>query len=126
MKPEDVLVWERFLNQHPDFFDRVDYDFCVGEGVDVPDGTPENIARDAKILSQKKIDVVGYKDDDVWIVELKPTADKSALGQIQVYEHLFDKQERVSGDILSVVIAGEVEREVSEIFGMNGVEIILV
>ncbi len=30
MKPEDIAVWERFINKNPGYFDTVDYDVHLG------------------------------------------------------------------------------------------------
>ncbi len=126
LKPEDVAVWARFLTQHEGFFESVDYDFKVGEGAPQAPTLPENIARDGKILTQKKVDVVGYFADIVYIVELKPIADMRALGQILAYHALYIKFEAVEGDVKKLVIAGEMERELDEVFADNGIEVILV
>lgn len=126
MKPEDIAVWERFLIAHPDFFDTVDYDFKVGEGAPQAPTLPENIRRDGKILTQKKVDVVGYRGDDVFIAELKPIADMRALGQVLSYSNLYVKPEVVAGDVFKMVIAGEIERELEAVFAENDIKVMLV
>lgn len=87
--PQDVAIWERFIDQNVNFFDSVDYDVVVGS---IPKfSTTVNLetgGSDAR-LYQRKIDVVGYKGDDIYIVEVKPNAGASALGQIQAYATLF-------------------------------------
>ncbi len=126
LKPEDVAVWERFITQHAGFFESVDYDFKVGEGAPQAPTLPENIARDGKILTQKKVDAIGYIEKIVYIVELKPIADMRALGQILSYHKLYTKFEAAEGVVLKLVIAGEMERELDEVFADNGVEVIIV
>lgn len=126
MKPEDIAVWERFLIAKPDFFERVDYDYKVGEGAPQAPTLPENIARDGKILTQKKVDVVGYKGDDTTIVELKPIADMRALGQILSYFQLYISTESLTGDVFKLVIAGEIERELEAVFEEQSIEVIIV
>ena len=58
MQPEDVNVWDFFVETTPDFFETCDYDVTVGEGAKQNPEHPENIQYDGKILTQKKIDVV--------------------------------------------------------------------
>lgn len=88
MKPYDVAIWERFIDGNLDFFDSVDYDVCIGKGADfLPDDYSTADGRENR-LYQKKIDVVGYKGEEVWIIELKPSAGMHSLGQILTYKHL--------------------------------------
>lgn len=126
MKPEDIMVWERFLTARPDFFDRVDYDYKVGEGAPQAPTLPENIRRDGKILTQKKVDVVGYKGADVYITELKPKADMRALGQVLSYFNLYRKPTVATGFVFKIVIAGEMERELEAVFKEQQIKVIIV
>lgn len=123
MKPEDVSVWERFIDKNPDFFDRVDYDVPCGKGAEVDPAHPANIQADHTILTQKKIDVVGYRGADVTIVEVKPVADMRALGQLVVYSHLYADDHPEAGALTRMVVAGAVERELDAIYAANGVQI---
>ena len=71
MLGEDISIWERFIESHPEYFDSVDYDWRVGEGI-VPDQEwEENYKRMVTMLSQKRIDVVGWNDEKPTIVEVK-------------------------------------------------------
>jgi len=91
MIDEEKLVWERFMDLYPDKFETVDYDFRVGEGVKIESepGTPW--PRMAKMLSQKRIDVIGWVGDSPTIIEVKRRVGLSALGQIYGYRTLFIK-----------------------------------
>jgi len=89
LKPLDIAIWERYISAKPDFWETVDYDLAIGTGAPIAPGTEENMARDFKILTQYKIDVVGYKGDTIDIVEVKPNAGASALGQAKSYELLY-------------------------------------
>jgi len=88
---EDVALWERFIDAHPNYFDFVDYDIHVGEGMKIdPTWTPE-IQKMATTLSQFRIDAIGWKGDIPTIIEIKPRAATKAIGQILVYSTLFQK-----------------------------------
>ena len=89
LKPQDVAIWERFIEGRPNFWEAVDYDLALGTGAPIAAGTEENFARDFKLLTQYKIDVVGYRGDIIDIVELKPNAGASAIGQVKSYETLY-------------------------------------
>jgi len=91
MLPRDARIWNHFLEQHGEYFDYFRYDIHVGEGIGEISGYPENIARLAKTLTQKRIDAVGYRGSEVWLFEIKPMAGLSAIGQILSYYSLYNK-----------------------------------
>ena len=95
MKPADILIWERFIEAHPDAYDSVQYDLGVGllppfEVIVVA----ETGGSDAE-LYLRKIDVVGFKDGVVDVIELKPNAGPGAVGQVEhnafLYKNFVDK-----------------------------------
>ncbi len=92
MNSQEAEVWTRFMNLNPGFFHTVDYDWRVGEGMVIPPGTTENIARMGKMISQKRIDVLGWNEEQPTIVEVKNRVGIQTLGQALGYQVLF-KQE---------------------------------
>src|SRR5688572_2941507 len=89
LKEKEKLLWELFLTKHPDYYDKVAYNVRVGVGRTYPADLPENILRDGKLLSQPKIDVVGFKGNRIDIIELKPEPYLKALSQLRGYWNLF-------------------------------------
>lgn len=104
LRPVDAAIWERFVAKNPSFLERVDYDVKVGFGT--IDFSSENIPiRDNYAeLTKKRIDVMGYKDGTIYIIELKPRASFSALGQVLGYEFLYRQSTKYEGKIQKVVI----------------------
>jgi len=121
MKPEDIEVWERFIANNPAFFDTVDYDVAVGDGAPQNPEHPPEIQADGKILTQKKIDVVGYSNNVAYVVEVGPIADMRKLGQIQTYYLLYLKSHPEASIVIPMVICGSVERELDILFTNNGI-----
>jgi hypothetical protein len=89
MKELETAMWNRFLDKYPDAYDEVIYNLKLGEGADIPEGTQPNIAAGFTALTQHKIDVVGFKDNSVDIIELKPYAGTTAVGQVIGYRDLY-------------------------------------
>ena len=85
-------IWTRFMTLNPGFFITVDYDWRVGVGVKMPPDTEENIRRMGKMLSQKRIDVVGWNQEQPTIVEVKQRLGIQTLGQVLGYQLLFSKE----------------------------------
>lgn len=122
MVGEEIEVWNRFVDLNPERFETVDYDFRVGEGIILPAGEEENYARMAKMLSQKRIDVVGWVGDHPTIIEVKGRVGLSTVGQVLGYASLFAKEfkhfpapellvvcEMISDDDAGVLLDYEVE-----------------
>ncbi|MEK7499289.1 MAG: hypothetical protein AAB649_01645 [Patescibacteria group bacterium] len=89
MKPRDVAIWIRFLEQFPDMYERVQYDVHVGGTPPFDPTVSEERNTDMSALYKRKIDVVGLKGDQIDIIELKPDADASAVGQLLMYRKLY-------------------------------------
>lgn len=89
MRPEDVALWERFIAQQPGAYNEVAYDVLVGSPPDFDTNVIPGEASDDVRLYKKKIDVVGYFNAGVDIIEIKPRASASALGQVTGYRLLY-------------------------------------
>lgn len=122
MKPADVHLWEKFIRANAGFFDTVEYDFPVGRGPDWLDTERDEFAAKQEKLYQKKIDVLGFKGELIWIVEVKPQAGSSALGQVLTYKKLFLDQYDI-GDVLRLgIVTNECQAGYHETFRAHGIQ----
>jgi hypothetical protein len=121
MMPQDVDVWEAYIHKNPNAFGTVEYDLKVGKGAEVDTNAPENMQRDHTILTQKKIDAVGYNTGEVWIIEVKPIANARALGQILTYIKLYKDEHGERDKIEGMIVCYEVEREMDALFKEHGI-----
>lgn len=92
MLGEDVAIWERFVTKFPDRYDSVDYDWRVGQGMDLDEGWEDNVKRMATAITQKRIDVVGWRKEQLTIIEVKRSVSIGTLGQVLGYRSLFIKE----------------------------------
>jgi len=89
MLEEDYPVWERFLDQFGHMFERFYYDVRVGG----PD--PKTISPELKWgmmyyrLQAKRIDAIGEKKNEIWIIEVASRPGLRAVGQITSYVTLW-------------------------------------
>ncbi|MEK7068548.1 MAG: hypothetical protein AAB964_01900, partial [Patescibacteria group bacterium] len=107
----------------PGYFETVDYNVALGAGAPVNPAHPENIQRDHTILTQKKVDAIGYRGDSTTVVEVKPIADMRALGQALSYSFLYAADHPEAKELSRMVVAGEMERELAPIYAAQGVEV---
>jgi len=86
MLPEDRDIWARYLSHFEDQFDRYEYDVLVGPKLDVPStDLPPRIRMLAERVFALRVDVVAKRGEEVWVIEVKPNAGLSALGQVIAY-----------------------------------------
>ncbi len=90
-RPDEIAMYERLLEKHPSLFNTVDFDVRVGTGNYFPGILPKPIHKGGKDLSKWRIDFIGYKDDNVTIVELKTAARAGAIGQLTCYRILYKR-----------------------------------
>lgn len=126
MKPRDVAIWERFLDKYPEAYDKVQYDFAIGD-------VPSFIANASSVEGQKmgelyklKIDVVGYKGDTIHLIEVKPRATASTIGQVQGYIELYKRDEQPTLKLMPVIVTDELMPNMEYLGVVNGVKVIVV
>ena len=100
----DKEIWDKFIEQNPKYFDAVAYDAKVGTPRSYTKAKNDRYKKDLQILSQKRIDVIGFKDGEIFIIEIKPSASLSAIGQIVSLFCLFQKEYKGKEKIRKMII----------------------
>jgi len=124
--PREVEIWERFLALYGREFTGFVYDVRVGEGITIRPEWGDEIARMAKLLTQKRIDVVGYKPGEIWIIEVKPHGGLSALGQLTVYEELYRIKYNPTQTIRKALVCETVDPDLRGLLPKYGVTLYIV
>lgn len=123
MFPKDIPVWERFVLSMPNFYREVAYDVVVGQGIAPDPNLPPNIRADATILTQKRIDAVGFVRHEIHVIEIKPVASVSAPGQALAYAKLYESTYRPTASVVPVLICSHAPRDVLTVADQFGVEV---
>ena len=123
MMPGDKAVWDRFLEQHGDYFEGFDYDIHVGEGVGEITGYSEEIKKAAIALSQKRIDAVGYRGNEVWVIEIKPHAGLSAIGQVLAYETLYNIEHETKPVTYKAIVTDRTDNDMRTLCGTMAIRL---
>ena len=126
MIEEEKSVWDRFVVKYPDFFETVDYDFRVGKGQEPIEDFAENYNRMAQMLSQHRIDVLGWEGDEPTIVEVKGRALLATIGQLQGYKVLFEKSFPVFGPASMMCVCASMVDDVRDVFMKLGIPYFIV
>ena len=126
MMAEDIDVWTAYLKSPVVPILEVWYDVHVGAGLAGLDPADALGARIARGVYRKRIDVVCRLAAGYWVVEVKPFGSMLALGQALSYTGLFRREYEVRGEVIPVVVCGEVDEDLVDEYDMLGVGLIVV
>ena len=121
----DIGVWSRYLADPIVPIKEVWYDLHVGNAVTLQSNAGEMEKRIAAGVSRKRIDVVAKVGEGFWVIEVKPVAGLTALGQIIIYTRLFLKEFQVTGEVFPVIIADEIDDDILPEIDSLGVVVIV-
>lgn len=105
---EDSDVWTRFIDKFPLYFDTVDYDVKVGKGSNTDSISEEQYRTFWTQLTKKRIDVVGYKNNFVTLLEVKKRASLFTLGQIMGYKFLYLRDHVDVPMVLTLIVCSSI------------------
>jgi len=123
MFPRDIVIWERFLLKHASKFTGFDYDIKVGSVPVFPDGFDSGIYKAGEVLWKKRIDAVGYKANEIIIIEVKPNAGASAIGQILGYIQLYRNEIKPAQKIIGMIVTDFPDIDLRKIAENNQIEV---
>lgn len=126
MKPRDIAIWERFIAANPEAYDTCQYDFHVGDSPTFDTTMDDGSNKNQHMLYQLKIDAIGNKGGKLDIIEVKPAAGPSTIGQVQGYRHLYIRDEKASGNIGIVIVTDEEKLNMRFLCEAAGVKLIVV
>lgn len=126
MSPLDLNVWRRFLLLHPDKFTSLRYDVKVGTGARPWPASEGPKPEDWEALTQKRIDAVGIWNGSTAIIEVKPRASFTALGQLLAYRTLLAEKERPTAPVTLWVVCEERDADLETTFLSYGVSVVSV
>lgn len=94
MLPQDRIIWRNFVYVFEQDYDEFHYDVRVGPVPPPLETLPPNIRELAHLIYRLRIDVVAYKDGQPYIIEVKPNAGLSCLGQLLTYDYFWRKEKK--------------------------------
>lgn len=126
MKPRDIEIWERFIAKYPDAYEKCQYDFAVG---DVPPFIASASSREGQAMGELyklKIDVLGYKGDTIDLIEVKPDAGASSIGQVLGYVELYKRDVKPTQAIRPVIVTSSLRTNMEFLTAQQGVKLFIV
>ena len=108
MRPLDRVIWDRFIDKQPHAFKRVWYDLHIGDPCCDEALRADMHASGAFEVAQWCIDVVADDGRDFFIIEIKPAARASALGQALAYAALLNAEKKDGVRRVPAVLTDEI------------------
>lgn len=109
MSVKDTEIWNRFIAKFPTEFLTCQYDFHIGEPPPFNTLMDDDTDLNQDKLYRLRIDVVAVSKDRIYVIEIKPNAGPSAIGQLQSYASLYERDENPKMPVEMILIT---DREV--------------
>lgn len=121
MSRYDKPIWNMYIEPNGKFYIGFDYDVCVGLDCD-----PEAVAdpEDRRLwnsVKMKRVDAIGYTENEIHLFEVKPIANAEAVGQIQLYEHLFSISHKPDKPTRKIIVCAEIDPDVETLARVIGI-----
>jgi hypothetical protein len=107
-------------------YDKFYFNYRVGQGRPLIEGLPPEIQRQAKLLSQLRIDVLGFVNGRVDIIEVKDRAQAASLGQIVAYQKLWNDDNGSTPIRKLIIIARDSHPDVETVYKHAGIDLAIV
>ena len=124
--PRDVPIWERFLDKFSAHYVGFDYDIKVGTGIEPPENPTYADMRLIAGVYKKRIDAVGYQSGQTDIIEVKPAATFSAIGQVLGYAQLYRAEYPAQPAVIPVLVTDWETPDIRQFAEISGVQLVIV
>ncbi len=126
MAKRDAAIWLRFLKTHGDEFIGFSYDVALG-GLIMPEDTgDEAMRRGYQYSTAVKIDAVGWKGNQVWVIEVRPEAHIGTFGAPIGYALLFQRELLTDLPIVPCIVCESIQIDVGWLCAQVGVQVVRV
>ena len=123
---KEVVLWDRFIKNFPDYAEEADYDVTCGEKDVLASDVPEYSRKDWEYLRSWKIDVVVIKGGGLYVIEVRPRAGLGAIGEILSKATMFQEEHPEIPEVEPVLITDEERPNVRELCATHDIAYIVV
>lgn len=123
LTPLESAIGQAWLKEHQAEYDQVDFNVRLGEGIQLPPGSPEFMQRYARASTTKRADMILRAGSVATIVEIKIRIGAGALGQLQVYRDLYAAQTPEVSDVVLIAIGQSIEPDIRAILAGAGISV---
>lgn len=118
----ESAIWQAWLDKYSTKYNRYEYDIHVGKLWPEHTKLERRWQRGAEAVYRKRIDVVGYRADEICIFEVKPHAGLGALGQIIGYVSLYADEFNPTEEIRGAIVAELIDPNIRQLLDDHGID----
>lgn len=126
MPAQDYTIWLRYRPLFASQFTRVYFNVRVGEPAPKIAGLSPEIEKVAEDISRRRIDVVGEKENEWWLLELKALAGTDALGQMVMYKSLWESDPPDGRKVIPCIVTDRADINLTMSARSQGIVVIVV
>ena len=126
MSKLDTEIWNRFLDKYSDAYDSVQYDFHVGEAPPFNTLMDDDEDKNQDKLYRFRIDAIGFGKESIDIIEVKPNARLTALGEVENYRMLYVRDEEPQLPVGMVIITDKEMPNMGYLCKAKGIKLVVV
>ena len=124
MLPPDVPLWHLFLDRYASNFERFFYNVRVG-GPDISKIKGDlALAKMWYASTAKRIDAIGEKKGEIWIIEVAASPYLRAVGQCLSYKFLWEEDPKIDKPAKMILLCPFIDSDLERILKHYGVTII--
>lgn len=124
MLPPDVPLWHLFLNKYGSQFIRFFYNVRVGG----PDMTNVEASEAMKKMwyasTAKRIDAIGEKKNEIWIIEVASSPYLRAVGQCLSYKFLWNLDAKIKKPAKMILLCYFLDSDLEKVLKHYGVTVL--
>lgn len=126
MARRDAAIWERYLRASADLWQGFAYDVAVGGMlIDATDEDPATL-KGYQYSTAQRIDVVGNRGTEHWIIEVRSNARVGAVGAAIGYTLLAQKEPWTELPLVPAVCTDNISPDVRWVAEQLGVQLLIV
>lgn len=126
MLPSDVPLWHLFLDRYASNFERFFYNVRVGgpsfEGLNVDAA----MAKMWYASTAKRIDAIGEKKGEIWIIEVASSPYLRAVGQCLSYKFLWEEDPKIKKPAKMILLCYYLDSDLTRILKHYKVQILTI
>lgn len=126
MMPEDHPIWNKFLDQNLNLFERIYYNVRVGGVISNGPNVTQADQRMFYDVTAKRIDALCELKNEVWIVEVASRPGLRATGQLLTYQALWLDDVKILKPVKMVLVSNSIDEDLRRALEINGVLVRLV
>lgn len=126
MSSLDQPLWERFQSLRGAEYQLFYFDASLGTPSEVAPDAPPELAKMWTRITSKRMDVVGRKAGEWWILEMRPNASSGALGTIITYRDLWLSDPPDNDPVIAAIVTDIPDPDLLKLAPKNNILIITV